>query len=161
MVQVYADPYDSLCLTLAWDSPTGDNGAEILAYVLELSPSTRGWAEPLTNLTVTAQTAAEMTRTLGLGGSDYAAKVSLSKDKVTCGEPWAARVRSVNEMGMSPPEWYPTVVRIICCPLLVANGMLHNVEPSSRYPIVDSKDMGSMSPSCDRVGAPRMVMRRR
>lgn len=45
-------------------------------------------------------------------GRTYAAEAELDEDDVICGDPWAVRVRAVNEMGQGPPEWYPTLVRI-------------------------------------------------
>lgn len=44
-------------------------------------------------------------------GSTYAAEAELDEDDVVCGDPWAVRVRAVNEMGPGPPEWYPIMVR--------------------------------------------------
>lgn len=62
------------------------------------------------NQTVTAEAAEHMATGRALGGSRYATMVNFSDGDVTCGEAWAARVRSVNEMGKGPPHWYSSVV---------------------------------------------------
>lgn len=62
------------------------------------------------NQTVTAEAAEHMATGRALGGSRYATMVNFSEDDVTCGDFWAARVRSVNEMGKGPPHWYSSVV---------------------------------------------------
>lgn len=48
---------------------------------------------------------------IATAGSGFAAEIGLDEESLTCGDPWLARVRAVNEMGPGPPEWYPTVVR--------------------------------------------------
>lgn len=110
---MYADADDSLSLLVAWDAPTEDYGAEILSYVVELAPSPIGWTEPFINFTLTVEEASETAAGATVGASAYAAVIALDDDDVVCGEPWAVRVRAVNEMGEGPPEWYRTVVRAV------------------------------------------------
>lgn len=67
--QVYANPDDGLSLLVGWNAPTDTNGAEILAYVVELAPSSLGWSEPYLNVTVTAEDAAETATSVTIGGT--------------------------------------------------------------------------------------------
>lgn len=68
LVQVFADPNDSLSLLVAWDAPTETNGAEILSYVVELTPFAIGWSGTYSNITVTAADAAEIAIYVTVGG---------------------------------------------------------------------------------------------
>lgn len=108
---MYADADDPLSLLVAWDAPTQDNGAGISLYVVELAPSSIGWTEPYANVTVTVEEASETAAGATVGANSYATVITLDDDDVICGDPWAVRVRAINEMGKGPPEWYPTVVR--------------------------------------------------
>ena len=62
-------------------------------------------------MTIIVVEAAEIAHSVGVEGRAYAALVKLNKDDIVCGDPWITRVRTVNEVGKGPPEWYPTVVR--------------------------------------------------
>lgn len=122
--QVFADAEDALKLIVGWDAPTTTNGADIVAHVVELAPSSNGWSEPYLTVTTTVVEAMDAAKSVNVGGKTYAAVVQLDADDVTCGDPWAARVRAVNEMGEGPPEWYPTVVRgnkLICTRIIVGD----------------------------------------
>lgn len=107
---MYADPDDAISLLVSWDAPAGSNGAEIASYIVEFAPASSGWSKPYVNVTVTVEDAARTAATASVGDSGYAAAVTLSEADVTCGEAWAVRVRSVNEMGEGPPDWYSAVV---------------------------------------------------
>lgn len=108
--QVYANASDSLSLLVAWDAPTDYHGANVSSYIVEFAPSSAGWTQPYVNFSVTVEEASETAAGNAVGRSAYATVVTFDADDVVCGEPWAARVRAVNEMGEGPPEWYPAVV---------------------------------------------------
>lgn len=58
-----------MSLLVAWDSPVQNNGAEILSYVVELTPLSVGWVEPYVNETVTVEDAAETATNVSVGGN--------------------------------------------------------------------------------------------
>lgn len=108
--QVYANTSDSLSLLVAWDAPTDYYGATVSSYIVEFAPSSAGWTQPYVNFSVTVEEASGVAAGATVGTSAYATVATFDADDVVCGEPWAVRVRAVNEMGEGPPEWYPTVV---------------------------------------------------
>ena len=67
--QVYANPDDSLSLSIGWNPPTETNGAEILAYIVELVSSSAGWSTPYFNVTLSVEDAAEMASSVSAGGT--------------------------------------------------------------------------------------------
>lgn len=57
-----------MSLLVGWDAPVETNGADIISYVVELAPSSVGWAEPYVNATVTVEDAAATATTVSVGG---------------------------------------------------------------------------------------------
>ncbi|CAM9560272.1 unnamed protein product, partial [Sphacelaria rigidula] len=104
--KVYANTSDSLSLLVAWDAPTDYYGANVSSYIVEFAPSSAGWTQPYVNFSVTVEDASGVAAGATVGTSAYATVATFDADDVVCGEPWAVRVRAVNEMGEGPPEWY-------------------------------------------------------